>query len=125
MNKREIGANKEEMACRYLERAGLKILDRNFRSRFGEIDIVALDKDMDTQHPASVIVFVEVKYRKNTASGNPWEAVYYKKQRTICKVADYYRIKHGGLKGYCFRFDVISILADEITWYKNAFEYIG
>ncbi len=53
----------------------------------------------------------------------PYEAVNLKKRKTICRVADYYRLTAGGLKGYNFRFDVISILGDEITWIRNAFPY--
>lgn len=116
MNKRTTGAKYEDEACEYLSRAGLKVIERNYRNRNGEIDIVALDGDC--------YVFVEVKYRSNNSKGNPVEAVNYRKKYTICRVADYYRICHGGLNGMNIRFDVISILKGEITWYKNAFSYI-
>lgn len=117
MNKRTVGARYEELAAQYLSKQGLTILERNFRSRIGEIDLIAKDPD-------NACVFIEVKYRRDAKSGQPFEAVDYKKRKTICKVADYYRLTHGGLPGCSFRFDVISILGDEITWYQNAFPYM-
>ncbi len=117
MNKRCIGSAFESLAAVYLEKQGLQIVDRNFRCRQGEIDLIAIDqKDY---------VFVEVKYRKNSLTGNPAEAVNYHKQQKICKVADYYRFSHHLLESIQFRFDIVSILGEEIVWYKNAFYYRG
>lgn len=69
------------------------------------------------------LCFVEVKYRKNSASGRPEEAVDHRKQCTICRVADYYLLTQG--MGDCeqVRFDVVAVLGDEITLHKNAFFY--
>ena len=75
MNKRQLGTDYEDIACDYLQKAGYVILDRNFRSKKGEIDIVAKDND--------VIVFVEVKYRKSNSYGYSAEAVNYKKQMSL------------------------------------------
>ena len=116
---RAIGKLKEDLAVAYLNKQGVKILDRNFSfnksNKGGEIDIIGLDK--------STIAFIEVKYRRNEAYGHPSEAVTYSKQKTICRLAMMYiKIKKLPLNG-SFRFDVISILGDEITWYKNAFLY--
>lgn len=95
----------------------MEIIARNFRCHQGEIDIIAKDTDGTT-------VFVEVKYRKNTKNGLPEEAVTYSKQKKISRVALFYlSYKKLPLTG-SFRFDVISILGDEITWYKNAFNFI-
>lgn len=116
MNKRELGSLKESIAADYLMDQGLKILARNFRCRIGEIDIIACDCD-------KTIVFVEVKYRTDSTMGEGFDAVNYKKRQKIIKVARYYIMTKGGLIGYNFRFDVISILNNEITWYKNAFMY--
>lgn len=104
------------MACNYLIEQGLIVIDRNFRSRIGEIDIVALDSD--------VLVFIEVKYRKTASAGYPEEAVNIKKIKTICKVSDYYRIVNQIPANKQLRFDVVSICQDEIKWHKNAFPYI-
>ena len=124
MNKRTVGGRYEETAALYLKERGLTILATNFRCRSGEIDLIALDEQKRSQADhEKTIVFVEVKYRSNGRSGQPWEAVDYKKRKTICRVADYYRLTHGGLAGHNFRFDVISILGEEITWFQNAFPY--
>lgn len=69
-------------------------------------------------------VFFEVKYRKSTASGQPCEAVGFKKQRTICRTADHYRMVKSLPVDKPYRFDIISIRENNIKWYKNAFEYI-
>lgn len=112
MNKREIGTQKELLAIRYLEEQNMQILEKNFRCRVGEIDIIAQDND--------TIVFVEVKYRKNDSCGSPFEAVHFRKQNTIRQVAQFYL-----LKAHCsnckVRFDVIGILGDQLEHLKNAF----
>ncbi|MCR4924089.1 MAG: YraN family protein [Lachnospiraceae bacterium] len=103
------------MAAEYLSSRGLRILCTNFRSRQGEIDIVAKE--------GLTVVFCEVKYRRNRGLGLPSEAVNRKKQRIICRVADFYRCRYALPDNTDYRFDVISILDNEISWYKNAFEY--
>ena len=117
MNKRAVGSVYEQSAARFLKDKGYSILEMNFRCRFGEIDIIAKD--------GSVLVFAEVKYRASSGSGFPSEAVNYRKQSTICKVADRYMLKHGLYDNTPCRFDIISVLGDEIRHIENAFEYIG
>ena len=116
-NKRTIGTQYEDEAVRFLESKGIRILERNFRNRFGEIDIIGRDKD--------TYVFAEVKYRKDNRMGDPAYAVNFKKQNTICRIADYYRVCHHISDAIACRFDVIAFCGDEITWYENAFPYIG
>lgn len=124
MNKRNIGSIYEDRAAEYLQNQGLKIVERNFRCKIGEIDIIALDhsslNDFDNR---KTCVFVEVKYRAAIKQGQPYEAVDAHKRYKIIQTARYYSMIKGGLIGYNIRFDVISILNDEITWYKNAFMY--
>lgn len=115
-NKREIGTVYEQRVGRYLETQGYEILHYNFRCRIGEIDIIAKDKEY--------IVFCEVKFRSKTGTGNPMEAVDSRKQRVISKCALYYLTQHHMTECAC-RFDVISVLGDEITVIKNAFDYSG
>lgn len=112
MNKREVGTFYEQMASEYLNRQGIRIIERNFRCRIGEIDLIGLDKD-DT------LVFFEVKYRKSNSYQNPLEAVNYNKQRKIIKTAQYYLMIHDSDKA-C-RFDVVGITGESIEWIKNAF----
>ena len=115
MNKRCVGKQKEELAAEFLIGRGVKIIDKNFACKVGEIDLICLDK--------GCLVFVEVKYRKNTSYGYPQEAVTKNKRRKIILVSGYYRmLKHYG-DNTTMRFDVISILNDEIIWDKNAFGY--
>lgn len=115
MNTRRVGAVYEKKAGAFLESQGLTILQYNFRNRYGEIDIVA--RDLETT------VFVEVKYRKDVGKGLPEEAVDYRKQAKICRVADYYRMKHHMGDFVPVRFDVVAVCGREIRWYRNAFEY--
>lgn len=115
MNKRAVGAAYERQAGAYLNRQGYRILQYNFRCRQGEIDIVAED--------GGCLVFVEVKYRRDAASGQPYEAVDQKKQRSISRTALYYCLTHGYGENTPCRFDVVSVLGDQIRLIKNAFEY--
>lgn len=117
INKRKIGAQYEEKAVLFLKNKGIHILEQNFRNRFGEIDIIASDR--------GTYLFIEVKYRRTDQTGNPAYAVTKSKQATICKVADYYRVCHHFTAATPCRFDVITILGEEITWYENAFPYQG
>lgn len=115
INKRQTGTEYETIAVKYLEEQGVRIVERNFRNRFGEIDIIGYDNDY--------LVFFEVKYRRDERKGNPVEAVSYKKCHTICRVADFYRMKHGIGEFMPIRFDIIAVCGTEIQWYRNAFEY--
>lgn len=117
MNKREMGSRQEEHACEYLKEKGYEILEQNFFSRFGEIDIIARQKD--------TIVFAEVKYRSDTRISSPEEAVGYKKRKRIIKTADYYRVKKGIMESTSCRFDVLAITEEGIVHHTNAFGYDG
>lgn len=112
MNKRTLGTQKERLAAEYLKSQGMRILERNFRCRTGEIDMIAQDGD--------TLVFVEVKYRSNDHYGSPLEAVNFRKQNTIRKVAEYYLLCHP-IDRAAIRFDVIGILGDRIEHIRNAF----
>ncbi len=112
-NKRSLGTEKEALACVFLESKGFHIVEKNFRCRFGEIDIIAKKENM--------LVFVEVKYRKNAKQGHPEEAVDWRKQRVIRKVGEYYLCKSKlGIYQPC-RFDVIAIEGEAIRHYEHAF----
>lgn len=99
MNNRSFGNNGEEIACKYLEKLGYKILERNKQySRFCELDIIAQYKD--------TTVFVEVKTRKTNNFGTPTEAITKSKFSNILKGVQYY-ISENKIKNY--RIDVIGI----------------
>ena len=116
-NRRQIGTKEEALAAAFLEKQGYQILERNFRCRLGEIDLIARD--------GSTLVFVEVKYRKNADFGTPAEAVNRKKQLTICRVADYYRMVHRIPDNRPCRFDVAAIQGTVIQVVRDAFPYQG
>jgi putative endonuclease len=108
----------EEQAVAYLRRCGLKILDRNFRTPVGEIDIIARDSRW--------LVFVEVKTRRSTAFGLPQEAVGPRKQRQIIRTAQWY-MQNNKLGKLQPRFDVLAVFCcagepDRVQHIEHAFE---
>lgn len=117
MNKRHVGTNYEKLAGAWLEKRGYRILEYNFRSRRGEIDIVARD--------GSYLVFVEVKYRGNTKAGSPLEAVNLHKQKMICMAARFYLMAQKIPPETPCRFDVVGIRGEEFLLVKDAFPFIG
>ena len=116
MNTRKIGADKEALAAEYLIAQGMRIVERNFRSRQGEIDLIGYHN--------GYLVFVEVKYRKNIEKGTALEAVNAHKQLQICRTADYYRYIHHCGEDTSVRYDVLAIQGEEICWIQNAFPHI-
>lgn len=115
MNNRRVGAQKEEEVCAHLLSEGVRILERNFRCRQGEIDVVGYDREY--------LVFFEIKYRRTPDKGNAAQAVGTAKQRKICRVADYYRFLHHCAENTPVRFDVIAVDGEQLSWIRNAFEY--
>lgn len=115
MNTKKTGAKYEAMAVKYLQKAGYRILEQNFRCRQGEIDIIARHEQY--------LVFVEVKYRSRAAQGSAAAAVSVKKQQTISRVAAFYLCRKGLPENTPCRFDVAAIDGEQIQVYQNAFEY--
>lgn len=113
LNKRVLGDTQEHFVIDYLLSQDYDIVERNFRCRLGEIDIIARNE--------GYLVFVEVKYRKNMAYGHPSMAVNRRKQQTIYKVAEVYYKKNGISMNTPSRFDVVSVLGDNVEIIKNAF----
>lgn len=106
----EFGKIGEEIATKYLKQNNYKIIERNFRCKQGEIDIIAKEKEE--------IVFIEVKTRSNIMYGRPSEAVNEAKQKHIRRAAKYYvYLKH--LENCYIRLDVIEL------YYKNNKFYIN
>ena len=114
-NRRQTGARYEKLAAEYLTEHGYEILEYNYRNRTGEIDLVAKDGEY--------LCFVEVKYRRDTSSGSPLEAVGRRKQQNISKVAKYYLLTHGYSEWTPCRFDVVGITGEKFELVKNAFEF--
>lgn len=117
-----LGNSGENLAAEYLERQGFQILERQWRSRFGELDLVAVDSE--------TIVFVEVKTRATMAAGDPTEAITRAKQKKITQSALAYLKRRGWLQRRS-RIDVVSILwqgqngQPDIRHYRSAFDATG
>ena len=114
-NFRTEGSRYEHIAGAWLEKHGYRILEYNFRCRTGEIDLIA--------RKANTLVFVEVKHRTGRKAGSPLEAVDHRKQRTICRCADVYRLRKGIPGNVSCRFDVVGIDGETIQHVENAFDY--
>lgn len=114
-----LGMLGEEIAREHLSQQGLRIIEKNYTSKLGEIDIVALD--------GRSIVFVEVKTRKSKRHGHPLESITPKKQKQIIKAAKCY-IKEKRLSNCSCRFDAVGIFFNkhtnepEVTYVRGAFD---
>ncbi|MDO5689165.1 MAG: YraN family protein [Tissierellia bacterium] len=104
------GTKGEEMVHRLLLKRGYRILERNYRSKLGEIDIIAMDKE--------VLVFVEVKSRSNNLYGEPGDFVDKRKQQRIMMTAELFMKQHN-LTDLQPRFDVA-----EVYWERGGIRYI-
>ena len=117
LSSRQSGALWEETAESFLRSHGLKLLQRNFSSRFGEIDLIMEDKE--------TVVFVEVKYRRSNQHGSGADAVTFHKQGRISRTAAWYLVKNPQRAEQFCRFDVISINPQKkdqgINWIRSAF----
>ena len=96
-----LGLAGEDFAARTLSRSGLKVIDRNYRCAHGEVDLVASD--------GRLIVFCEVKTRRTDAYGLPAEAVGWRKQQRLRKLAAHW-LRERGRAGCEVRFDVVSVI---------------
>lgn len=113
--KKSYGDKGEEIAAAYLEQAGYRIVWKNFRCRQGEIDIIAKEQQY--------LCFIEVKRRKNITSGHPFEAINPSKIKRICKTALFYLQTQHLPDTTPVRFDVISIVGDEVSLLRDAFSF--
>lgn len=115
-NRRQIGTAYERRAEEFLCKEGMRILEKNYRCRQGEIDLIGAQGDC--------LVFVEVKYRSTKQAGFPEEAVGIMKQKRICRVAEFYLYTHPQYGNDRIRYDVVAIEGEDIRWYRSAFEHI-
>lgn len=114
-NNLEKGLKGEEIACKYLIDNGYRILERNYRLKTGEIDIIAFKEN--------ILIFVEVKARSSNYYGYPYEAVNRKKQEKIISTAMHY-VKLHNIRNTQFRFDVVEVYlsnGNKVNHYINAF----
>lgn len=95
-----LGKEGERLAERYLRTKGYKLVERNYRCRAGELDLIVLDR--------RVVVFVEVKTRTGHGFGSPLEAVEFRKQRKMIQAAQFF-LAAKGLQQRDARFDVVGV----------------
>ena len=110
--KKLLGLTGETIASKHLKKIGYKILHKNYKTPFGEADIIALRE--------GVLCFVEVKTRSSQKYGNPAGAVGYKKQQKYRDIANFYILKHG-LEDTKISFVVVEVLGEEINVITDAF----
>ncbi|MEJ2214267.1 MAG: YraN family protein [Gammaproteobacteria bacterium] len=114
---RKQGQHYEDIAAEYLVKQGLKLLTRNYQVYRGELDLVLLDK--------KILVFAEVKYRKNSRFGSAAEMVNWKKQQHLAFAANTFLKMHPAYLNNSCRFDVLAMSGNsedpKIDWIKNAF----
>lgn len=124
-NRQSLGRHGEALAAEYLQAKGYQILERNFRSPYGEIDLIAFQADEESLHGGPVQVFVEVKTRSTNAYGYPEEAVTPSKQVHLIQAAQAYLQRHPDQTGD-WRIDVIAVRTGqaegpaEIKYFENA-----
>jgi len=123
-SKQNLGGIGEKLAVNLLRKKGYQILEKNFRSKLGEIDIIALDPSISSGQIESTLVFIEVKTRWSKSFGPPEEAVTPRKIRSIIKTGQYYRLLHPQLPE-ALRIDVVAVDLTEgvgkVRLIKNVF----
>lgn len=115
---RAAGAVFEQRACTELQRAGLRLLDRNYTTRYGELDLVMLDRD--------TVVFVEVRHRLTNSHGDAAATVTAGKQGKLIQTAELWLSRHPEHASRPCRFDVVSYDGPTeratMAWLQRAFE---
>jgi len=118
--KRKVGNQAEEIALKHLNQRGLELIEQNYLTKFGEIDLIMLDTDQQ------ILVFVEVRYRQNNKFASATDTIDHNKQSKIIRTAKHYLQRHEKFDEYICRFDVVGVESDlkypKINWIQDAFE---
>ena len=109
----QLGRDGEDQAAREYQRRGYRVLERNWRVREGEVDLIVWR--------SGVLVFCEVKSRSSDRFGSPAEAVDWRKQRQVRAIATRYLSSRSGRAPAAIRFDVAAITAGQLTIIESAF----
>ena len=113
-----LGRQAEELACNFLQRRGLILVERNYRCRQGELDLIMRD--------GNATVFVEVRYRGNTSLVDAATSVDHAKQGRLVAAAQHYLQRHPRAADYPCRFDVVAVAPaagqNRVEWITNAIE---
>jgi putative endonuclease len=122
-NTTTLGRHAEDLACRHLEALGLQLLERNYRCRAGEIDLVMLD--------GTTLALVEVRSRSTSAHGGAAATVGARKQQRFIRAARHLMLTRPELRKLAARFDVVAIDAGPdggppvVRWIRDAFRTRG
>lgn len=109
------GREIESAACLWLQQQGLSIMERNFRCKLGEIDIIAMDQQ--------TLVFVEVRQRNHRHFGDGFSSVDHRKQQKLIRAARWFLQERKLFDRYPCRFDIVSARsASDLEWIKDAFQ---
>ena len=108
----DLGKKGEDMAQAYLQEKGYRLLERSYRCKFGEADLI--------MQQGNTVVFIEVKTRSSMRFGTPQEAVNARKQEKLARVAQSY-LRERGLENAPARFDVVAVLGREVRHIPDAF----
>lgn len=114
MERQQQGQSAEEQACRYLQQRGLELVERNYRCRQGEIDLIMRDRQST--------IFVEVRYRSSSRFGGAAASVDRRKQEKLIAAASHYLQHHPRLAQQPARFDVVAITPEALQWIEDAFQ---
>lgn len=115
MDETRHGAQAEQRAADYLQARGLRLLARNWRCRFGEIDLILME--------GGTLVFVEVRARRGAGFGGALESITAAKRVRLARTAEAY-LAQTGHRGPC-RFDAILIEGGRLVWLRDAFDAGG
>ncbi len=107
------GSAAEDAAAAFLAGHGLQLLERNYRCRFGEIDLILRD--------GATLVFVEVRYRGNATFGGAAESITASKRIKLLKAARHYMAAHGQIPACRFDAVLLNGSTHDIDWVRNAF----
>ena len=117
MHRKDAGMAAEAAACRFLETQGLKLLEKNFRCRGGEIDLIMQD--------GPVVALIEVRLRSHVAFGGAAASVDSRKQQRLIAAARYLTLVRVDMRSHRLRFDVVTFEPDgsvlKLCWIKDAF----
>ena len=125
MDARAIGERWEHAALAYLRKAGLELVARNFHCRYGEIDLIVLDR---SRRDGDTLVFVEVRYRDDATRGGGTASVGAAKQRKLVQTAQVFLQAHAQFAALPCRFDVVGCAGTPqqpvFEWTRNAFDAV-
>lgn len=122
------GDQAEKVALDYLKKHQLQLVEQNYHSRYGEIDLIMLEKhrSISDKQEQKTLVFVEVRYRKSTSFGSAAETVGYQKQQKIIKTAQVFLQNDKKYQQLNCRFDVVSVTLEQqkmvVDWLTDAFQ---